>query len=150
YRLRNVTVAPTGDTLFIAVDNSCCTLGPTGAIGNSVASPAKGFILRMIYLQPLSLADSSHKVVPPAHRQDSTIRVYPNPAHGILYVDTPPRDRKPWLTQLYTVTGQLIATQESYQDHFTVSTQNIQPGIYILRISDGIATTTTRKVLIAK
>jgi glucose/arabinose dehydrogenase len=30
YRLRNITVAPTGDTLFVAVDNSCCTLGPPG------------------------------------------------------------------------------------------------------------------------
>lgn len=149
YRLRNVTVAPTGDTLFIAVDNSCCTLGPTGTIGNSVASPAQGFILRMVYLQPLSLADSSHKFIPPVHPQDSSIRVYPNPAHGILYVDTPPPDRKPWQAQLYTTTGQLLATQTAYQDHFAINTQNIHTGIYILRISNGIAMT-TEKVLITQ
>ena len=149
YRLRNVTVAPTGDTLFIAVDNSCCTLGPTGAIGNSVASPAQGFILRMIYLQPLALADSSHKVIPPTRLEDTAIRVYPNPAHGTLFVDTPHGDRKPWQTQLYTTTGQLLTTQIAWQDHFTINTQNIPTGLYLLRISNGVRTT-TKKVFLSQ
>ncbi len=88
YRLRNVTVSPTGDTLFVAVDNSCCTLGPTGSIGNNIASPATGFILRMAFLTTLSLPDSTTKG--PPDQQTSHIRIYPNPAHGLLYIDTPP------------------------------------------------------------
>jgi len=151
YRLRNVTVAPTGDTLFIAVDNSCCTLGPTGTIGNSVASPAQGFILRMIYLQPLSLADSSHKIIPPAHPQDSSIRVYPNPAHGMLYIDAPQYYRKPWLAQLYTTTGQLLLTQQAYADHFTIDTHALEPGLYLLHLSNGAGMSmVTKKVLIGQ
>jgi PQQ-dependent dehydrogenase (s-GDH family) len=151
YRLRNVTVAPTGDTLFIAVDNSCCTLGPTGTIGNSVASPAPGFILRMVYLSTLALADSAHPVVPPAHPIDSTIRVYPNPAHGLFYVDAPPMERQPWLVQLYTVTGELVVTQASYADHFAVPVQGLPTGIYLLRLTNGAGTVAaTQKIFVSQ
>ena len=150
YRLRNVTVAPTGDTLFIAVDNSCCTLGPTGTIGNSVATPAAGFILRMVYLTTLALPDTAHAIVP-AQAPPNGIRVYPNPAHGILYVDTPPQDRKPWLVQLYTTTGQLITTQAAYEDHFPLNIQNVQPGIYLLRLTNGAGVTaSTQKILVSQ
>ncbi|HEV2482749.1 MAG TPA: PQQ-dependent sugar dehydrogenase [Puia sp.] len=146
YRLRNVTIAPTGDTIFVAVDNSCCTLGPTGTIGNSVATPAAGFILRMVYLTTLAL-DTTHTIVPD-QPQPTGIRVYPNPAQGTLYVDTPPEDRKPWLVQLYTTTGQLIKTAASYQDHFTLDIQNIHTGIYILRLTNGTGMSMTSRVLI--
>ena len=145
YRLRNITVAPTGDTLFIAVDNSCCTLGPTGTIGNSVATPAAGFILRMVYLSTLALPDTTKTIIP-AEAQPSGIHVYPNPAHGQFYVDTPPQDRKPWLVQLYTTTGQLITTQAAYEDHFSMNVQGVQPGIYLLRLTNGsgLAAPTTK------
>lgn len=143
YRLRNVTVAPTGDTLFIAVDNSCCTLGPTGVLGNSVATPAAGFILRMVYMpDPLALPDTAKAI----HRepQATKLHVYPNPAHGMLYVDAPPGPRKPWIVKLYTTTGQLLRTQLAYQDHFSVNVQGLASGIYLLRIiNDEGATETT-------
>ena len=150
YRLRNITVAPTGDTLFIAVDNSCCTLGPTGTIGNSVATPAAGFILRMVYMSVLALPDTTHAIVP-APTATTAIRVYPNPAHGTLYIDTPPKNRKPWLVQLYTVTGQVVTTQADYEDHFALNIQNCKPGMYLLHLvdADGI-TMPTQKIFIGQ
>jgi aldose sugar dehydrogenase len=150
YRLRNLTIAPTGDTMFIAVDNSCCTLGPTGTIGNSVATPAAGFILRMVYLTTLALPDTTHAIVP-AQSQTAGIHVYPNPAHGVFYIDTPPEDRKPWLIQLYTTTGQLITTQASYEDHFPVNVQGVPPGIYLLRLTNGAGIAApTQKIFISQ
>jgi PQQ-dependent dehydrogenase (s-GDH family) len=132
YRLRNVTVAPTGDTLFVAVDNSCCTLGSSGTIGNSVASPNLGFILRMVYLSPLPLHDNSQKRPPtPA----PSLKIYPNPAHDQLYIDAPAGARKPWTAQLYTVTGQWVATKLSTQDQFTMEVGGLQPGVYMLRLA---------------
>ena len=136
YRLRNVTVSPMGDTLFVAVDNSCCTLGPTGTIGNSVASPATGFILRMAFMTTLALPDSAQKR--PPDQETTIIHAYPNPAHGLLYVDAPPGERKPWLAQLYTTAGQLLVDKAAYADSFTLDIQGIPPGLYFLRLYSGL------------
>ena len=105
YRLRDITVSPAGDTLFVSVDNSCCTLGPTGTIGNSVPSPAQGFILRLVYLTPLAL-DSVYKTPPqPTTAQQPPALIYPNPAHGQMNVTCAPGQRKPLLMQLYSISG---------------------------------------------
>jgi hypothetical protein len=149
YRLRNITVSPAGDTLFVSVDNSCCTLGPTGTIGNSVASPAQGFILRMVYLQPLAL-DSVYKTPPqqPAAQQPPAV-IYPNPAHGFLNVAVAEGQRKPLLIQLYSIDGNLVQAQQSWEDQSTLNIQSCQPGVYVLRLTNGAAVPVlTQKVLI--
>jgi PQQ-dependent dehydrogenase (s-GDH family) len=150
YRLRNITVAPTGDTLFIAVDNSCCTLGATGIIGNSVPSPALGFILRMIYVTPLALSDSAgRKPPPPTATQQPPATVYPNPAHGVLYVDGAPGQRMPWLAQLYTIAGEPVLSMQTYENQFSMNIRACQPGVYILRLSNGAGMPVlTQKVLV--
>ena len=140
YRLRNITVAPTGDTLFVAVDNSCCTLGPTGTIGNSVASPATGFILRMVYLTTLALPDSGYKtpLQPPAAPVPA-VTVHPNPAHGMLYVTGGGGQRMPWRAQLMTITGQMVLDQQTYDEDFSMNIAGCQPGVYVLRLFNGAA-----------
>jgi PQQ-dependent dehydrogenase (s-GDH family) len=150
YRLRNITVSPTGDTLFVAVDNSCCTLGATGTIGNSVASPALGFILRMVYITTLALPDSAGKKPPPPPvTQQPPATVYPNPAHGLLYVDGAPGQRKPWLAQLFTITGEPIVSEQTYEDRFSINIETCPPGVYVLRLFNGTGIPVlTQKVLV--
>jgi PQQ-dependent dehydrogenase (s-GDH family) len=149
YRLRNITVSPAGDTLFISVDNSCCTLGPTGTIGNSVASPAEGMILRMVYLAPLAL-DSVYKIPPQqATVQQPPALVYPNPAHAQMNVSCAPGQRKPFLIQLYTVGGNLVQSQQSWEDQSTLNIQGCAPGVYVIRLTNGAEVPVlTQKVLI--
>ncbi|HTI94695.1 MAG TPA: PQQ-dependent sugar dehydrogenase [Puia sp.] len=168
YRLRNITVAPTGDTLFVAVDNSCCTLGTSGTIGNSVASPNLGFILRMVYVTPLSLPGHGKGGGPGSgpgagagpgsaatdqgadvNRGAAPARAYPNPAHGSIRIEGRTGDRKPWLANLYTVAGQLVAARGSYENNFTLDLGGVQPGVYILRLFNGIgAPVLIQKVLV--
>jgi quinoprotein glucose dehydrogenase len=138
YRLRTITVSPTGDTLFIGVDNSCCTLGPTGAIGNSVATPAPGFILRMVSLTTLSLPNTARPGPPPPPTEEVPgIRVYPNPVHGLLYIDGRPAERKPWLAQLYSVTGRMLVAKQTFEDHFSMDLEGVPTGVYFLRLFNG-------------
>jgi PQQ-dependent dehydrogenase (s-GDH family) len=145
YRLRNITVAPTGDTLFLAVDNSCCTLGTTSTLGNSISTPDPGFILRMVYVTPLNLP--AHPK--PVTRAAAPARAYPNPAHGSIRIEGRAGDRKPWLASLYTVTGQLVTTRGSYEDNFTMDLGGVQPGMYILRLFSGTgASALIQKVLV--
>ena len=149
YRLRNVALSPSGDTIFLAVDNSCCTLGPTGTIGNSVASPAKGFILRMTYVTTLSLSDTARRAKGPPLLDVSTVRVFPNPAHGMLRISGPPGVRKPWRAQLFSMMGQMVASQESYDDGFSLDIGGVAAGVYVLRLYDGAGSAAvTKKVLV--
>ena len=169
YRLRNIAVAPTGDTLFLGVDNSCCTLGAAGAIGNSAASPALGFILRMVYLTPLALPGKgpggsgggepgtpggegefgSTAAGGEAWTTGTRGRIYPNPAHGTLWVKARGGARKPWLATIYTTTGQLMLSRESYDDKFALDIRGIAPGLYILRLFSGAGINVlTEKILV--
>ncbi|MBS1662853.1 MAG: PQQ-dependent sugar dehydrogenase, partial [Bacteroidetes bacterium] len=129
YRLRNVTVAPSGDTLFLAVDNSCCTLGAAGVIGNSAPSPATGYILRMVYLTTLALQEHAkgRGAVQPA-------KVYPNPAHGVLNVETESTLARPLRVELCTITGLPVLTREADSNKFSLNIGAIHPGVYILRL----------------
>jgi PQQ-dependent dehydrogenase (s-GDH family) len=146
YRLRNVTVVPTGDTLFLAVDNSCCTLGTSGILGNSVASPNLGFILRMVYLTTLPL-DTTRKATPVVTAPAA--RIYPNPAHGLLYIDAPTGELTPWTAQLYSVTGQALLMESTGAQQFTLDIHGLKPGVYILRLTSAAnATSLINKVLI--
>jgi hypothetical protein len=132
YRLRNLTLSPAGDTLFVAVDNSCCTLGASGTIGNSVASPNLGFILRMVYLTTLALPDTARKAPPP--RTSRLPRVYPNPAHGELFIAPPADGLKPFTAQLYSVAGQLLRSQTTGTGTLRMDIRDVQPGVYFLRL----------------
>ncbi len=136
YRLRNIAIAPTGDTLFVAVDSSCCTLGATSKIGSSIASPNLGFILRLVYLHTLALPDSSH-VTQPVPRAAQT-RVYPNPVHEVLFVSTAADGPKPWYANLYTTTGGRVRTKTAYDSNFQIDIKGLPPGIYILHLQDRI------------
>jgi PQQ-dependent dehydrogenase (s-GDH family) len=135
YRLRNITVAPTGDTLFVAVDNSCCTIGSNSVIGNSVASPDLGFILRMVYLTTLPLDTSKKKLPVP----DETVHyhVYPNPATEMINIQNPPGIRRPILARLYEMTGSLVLEKLSSDELFSLDVRGLVPGIYILRLING-------------
>ena len=62
YRIRDLAIAPTGDTLFLAIDSSGSTSGPTGGFsGATVATKTPGHILRMVYhTLPARNASKSH------------------------------------------------------------------------------------------
>jgi PQQ-dependent dehydrogenase (s-GDH family) len=147
YRLRNITVAPTGDTLFVAVDNSCCTIGPNSVIGSSVASPDLGFILRLVYMTTLPL-DSAKGKEPPT---EATIhyQVYPNPATETIYIQSPPGVRRPLLAALYDITGHLVEEKQSSDGNFSMDVRGFAPGIYVLRLNNGYDMgVLTQKILI--
>ncbi|HEX9510714.1 MAG TPA: PQQ-dependent sugar dehydrogenase [Puia sp.] len=135
FRLRNVTVAPTGDTLFVAVDNSCCAIDASGTLGTSVPNLHKGFILRMVYMTTLDLKGGDHKILPEPSL--TTCKVYPNPAHRTLYVTTSPGERRPLTAGLYDITGRVLRRMETADDHFSIDVHDLLPGIYVFRLLNG-------------
>jgi PQQ-dependent dehydrogenase (s-GDH family) len=148
-RLRNITVAPTGDTLFVAVDNSCCAIDSAGTLGTSVANPPyKGYILRMIYLKTLGLPGAGTDG-PPVIPQPMALRVFPNPVRRILYVDGIGGQRKPMIAFLYDMAGQLLLKKISSDDSFSIDVHSFSPGTYVLRVmNDYSIPLLTEKILI--
>ena len=85
YRIRDLAIAPTGDTLFLAIDSSGSTSGPTGGFtGKQVATKTPGYILRMVYLTvlPTGAKEPPH----PKSEKINTTLVYPNPATDHIHV----------------------------------------------------------------
>ncbi|MDR3716352.1 MAG: PQQ-dependent sugar dehydrogenase [Puia sp.] len=149
YRLRNITIAPTGDTLFVAVDNSCCTLGNPGIIGNSVASPGQGYILRLVYLTVLALKGNPPPEGPSPGDKPSGVKVYPNPASKYLRVDCSGEVRNPLLVRLYDMTSRLVFEEQSAGDSFTLDIHTLKTGIYIFKLYDhGAQLITTEKIVV--
>ena len=150
-RLRQVTVSPTGDTLFVSVDNSCCAIDSAGTLGTSVSNPPyKGYILRMVYMVTLNLSDEGGRPLQPAPPQSDRYKVYPNPARRTVYVEAPTHGRKPCIAALYDLTGKLLLSRQSADDHFSLDVQGVAPGVYVLRIVDGYAVPLlTEKLLVS-
>ncbi|HZE85775.1 MAG TPA: PQQ-dependent sugar dehydrogenase [Puia sp.] len=134
-RLRNVTIAPTGDTLFVSVDNSCCAIDSAGNFGTAANPEFKGFILRMVYLTTLAL----HDTVPAIHGENAQdqYKVWPNPATRTIYIKGKTGARLPLFAQLYDITGKPVMEKTAPGDDFSLDVQGLVPGIYILRISNG-------------
>jgi hypothetical protein len=156
-RLRHVTVAPTGDTLFVSVDNSCCAIDSSGTLGTSISNPSyKGYILRMIYLTTLNLGepggDKPGQQGGPGAGGPSApaaCKVYPNPAHDVLYVEGASHERKPLLATLYDITGKPLRQLETSDDDFSLDIHSLSPGIYVFRLQNGYSVPLlTEKILV--
>jgi PQQ-dependent dehydrogenase (s-GDH family) len=149
YRIRDLAIAPTGDTLFLAIDSSGSTSGPTGGFtGSTVATKTPGHILRMVYMQTLPETPQ-----PPIPRKDKIITtiVFPNPATDHLEVLCRDLLQQPFVVSLYDVSGRMMLTESFASSHFIVRLDRIPPGLYIFKMTDGGGNqVTTQKILVLK
>ena len=148
YRIRDIAIAPTGDTIFLAIDSSGSTSGPTGGFtGAQVATKTPGHILRMVFLQVLPV-QPYYVPIKAVNNRDATL-IYPNPATTYLRVVTKSGLHKPFLAQLYDISGRMVLQFTTDQDNFTIDVGKFKPDIYVLRLYDGFGVNiTTQKVVI--
>jgi PQQ-dependent dehydrogenase (s-GDH family) len=146
-RVRDIAVNPHGDTLYLAIDKSGQTSGPTGGFnGGGVATQNAGFILRMVYLMPVLNTKEKHGL-PPASR--TYVKIYPNPATKVLYIDSKRGTSKPLRVQLIDRSGKVVLDNTSTKDYFIIGLEGIHPGMYIFRLynGNGIVITTEKLVV---
>ena len=149
YRIRDLAIAPTGDTLFLAIDSTGSTSGPTGGFtGSQVATKTPGHILRMIYLQTLPIVPTPP--IPKEQKINTTI-VFPNPATDHLEVLCRDLLQEPFHVFLYDVSGRILLSEIYNSSHFMVRLNNIPQGLYIFKMLDGNGVNvTTLKILVLK
>lgn len=147
-RIRDIAIAPSGDTLFFAIDKSGSTSGPTGGFSgasNSTRNP--GYILRMVYLYSILPLPDYVPQRPVNNRAD--IKVFPNPASQVLYVHGKRGLHKPLMAQLVNMTGVIVRTHSSSNDDFSIPLAGISPGMYIFRLYNGYGVLmTTEKIIV--
>jgi hypothetical protein len=148
YRIRDLAIAPTGDTLFLAIDSSGSTSGPTGGFsGATVATKTPGHILRMVYLpNPLETPD---KPVLKKKEKINTTVVFPNPASDHLEVICRDLLQQPFTVSMFDMSGRILLTEIFTGSHFIVQLENIPPGLYIFKMLDGNGSVVTiQKILV--
>jgi PQQ-dependent dehydrogenase (s-GDH family) len=148
YRVRDLAIAPTGDTIFLAIDSSGSTSGPTGGFtGAQTPTKTPGHILRMVYLEVLPLRPD---YVPEkqVNNREATL-IYPNPASKVLHVLCKSGMRKPYLVQLFDISGRIVLQETKDQDNFVLDISFYKPGVYILRLYNGNdVSINTQKIII--
>jgi len=150
YRIRDLAIAPTGDTLFLAIDSSGSTSGPTGGFsGSTVATKTPGHILRMVYLpNPL---ETPEKIAIHGKDQINTTIIFPNPATDHLEVLCRDLLKQPFSVSLFDMSGRMVLTEKFGANHFIVQLQNIPPGLFVFRMEDGKGNNVaTQKILVLK
>ncbi len=150
YRIRDLAIAPTGDTLFLAIDSSGSTSGPTGGFsGATVSTKTPGHILRMVYL-PVLLETQPVSPVPGKDQILTTI-VFPNPATDHLEVLCSDQVRPPFTVAMYDMSGRSLLTEMFDSNHFSVQVNHLPAGLYIFKMQDRNGTSvTTQKILIVR
>src|SRR5579862_3829004 len=136
YRIRDLAIAPTGDTLFLAIDSSGSTSGPTGGFtGSTVNVTNPGFILRMIFIKTLALEPYTPVQNPVNNR--TSVLVFPNPVTKTLKILSASGSHKPLTAQLFDVSGRLMMVKVTSDDSFTMDVGNFPNGVYIFRLYNG-------------
>ncbi len=149
YRIRDLAIAPTGDTLFLAIDSSGATSGPTGGFtGTKVNTKSPGHILRMVFLQVLPITSNDPPAKPVNNRTE--MLVYPNPTSKYLHVLCKSGLHKPLLIQLFDISGRMVMQQTTDRDNFTLDLGNYKPGVYIFRLYNGQGVNiNTKKIVVS-
>ncbi|HEY4155201.1 MAG TPA: PQQ-dependent sugar dehydrogenase, partial [Puia sp.] len=148
YRIRDLAIAPTGDTIFLAIDSSGSTSGPTGGFtGKQIATKTPGHILRMVYLTVLP--DGAKEPIHPKTEKINTTLVYPNPATDHIHVLCRDILQSPFRVQLFDMSGRIILSQTFTGNSFDVPLRNVREGLYVFRLFDALDNVVvTRKILV--
>jgi PQQ-dependent dehydrogenase (s-GDH family) len=148
YRVRDIAIAPSGDTIFLAIDSTGSTSGPTGGFsGAQTATKTPGHILRMVFLETLPIVENP--VPEKAVNNREAMLVYPNPASTTVHVLCKSGMRKPLLVQLYDISGRMVMQETQEQDQFQINVSQYRAGVYVLRIYNGNQINiTTQKIVI--
>lgn len=133
-RYRDIAFNATNQAFYIATDNSGSTSGPGSGWTSTLDNP--GAILEFQYTGSVLALDDDPRAGPPAVNRNS-IKVYPNPANDLVNISMKKNIRKPFRAEIYDLNGRLRRQLTSMKYDFTLALNNLEPGVYVLKISNG-------------
>lgn len=119
-RLRDLCISPDGLKIYVSCDMS------------SQSNMYKGRILEFSYAgatSVLSINDSLFTYV-----RNTQIKIFPNPASKILFVQSVKTAISPLHYSIYDINGKLVLNGKSNNDYFSVNIESLNSGIYIFKL----------------
>ncbi|MBS1496052.1 MAG: PQQ-dependent sugar dehydrogenase [Bacteroidetes bacterium] len=129
-RLRDIAIGKDGVTFYIITDSVGQTSGPTTGQQNVLNN--RGSILVYKYIGTLLNIENTPPV--PVTAPQPLVKIYPNPASKIIYVDTRRNVPKPVIYQIYDMTGRLSLSGKSSRDNFTIDVGRLSKGVYNIKL----------------
>lgn len=133
-RFRDIAFSPDGLSIFVAIDSSDVTSGPTAT--NPSVSVNRGSIMRFTYLTggilPVRDPVRPHEEIPRFN-----VTAYPNPASKYLYILFEGSVHKPVRYQLFDISGKLVSEAQTSDVNFIVNVEKFRKGVYVLKVYNG-------------
>lgn len=139
WRVRDVAIDPVANngTLWVVIDSTGSTSGPTGGFnGSSTSTKDGGKVLKLTYKTLITLPLNTNPLNKPPVVKD-LVQIFPNPANNNLYIHGKKNLRKPLLAQVCDIYGRVLKQQTSFQNDFTIDVSRLKPGSYLLKLFNG-------------
>lgn len=134
-RLRDLCISPDGLKIYVSCDMS------------SQSNTYQGRILEFSYAGPTSVLAINDSVF--TYIRNSEIKVFPNPASEILYVQSIKTINNPIRYSVYDLNRKLLLKGKSYNDYFSINIETLSSGIYILKLYNAYnIEVLTRKIIV--
>lgn len=139
WRVRDVAIDPVANngTLWVVMDSTGSTSGPTGGFnGSSTATKDGGKVLKLTYKTLITLPLNTNPLSRPPVVTD-LVQIFPNPVQNTLNVHGKKNLRKPLLVQVCDIYGRVLQQQTSFQNDFTIDVSGLKSGSYLFKLFNG-------------
>jgi PQQ-dependent dehydrogenase (s-GDH family) len=132
-RYRDIAFSPDGYKIYLAVDSSSITSGPSAT--NPVVSTNRGSILEFTYVSGGVLALQNVVNIVPT-KKNYVLSISPVPTNNLLNVKLKSGTAKPLHYELKDLTGMIVLQGEKAVDDFSLSLLPLKAGMYFLQLID--------------
>lgn len=139
WRVRDIAINPVSNsgTLWVVIDSTGSTSGPTGGFnGSSSSTKDGGKVLKLTYKTLITLPLNTNPLSKPPVVTD-LVQIFPNPAKTTVYIHGKKNLRKPLLVQICDIFGRVLKQETSFQNDFSVDVSSLKPGSYLLKLYNG-------------
>lgn len=140
WRIRDIAIHPIANSgkFWVVIDSTGSTSGPTGGFnGSSTSTRDGGKVLMLTYKTLITLALNENSLVVSGQLKDE-VKIFPNPVQELLYIRSKPGTRKPITAQVYNLSGNKLFEQTGYSGSFNINVGSMLPGLYVIRLINGI------------
>ncbi len=140
WRIRDIAIHPVSNSgkLWVIIDSTGSTSGPTGGFnGSSTSTRDGGKVLMLTYKTLLTLALNEEPLIVPGVTKES-IRIFPNPAKELLYVNGQNGIRKPITVQIYNLNGNKLFEKTGNSVNPRIGISSLSSGMYVVRAINGL------------
>ena len=118
--------------------------GPTGETGNDSDADGVPFILNRPGLPPVLASSATFDIqtgIAGNKPKRSSLRVYPNPAHSVLHVESSLKNGNAAVIEIFDISGRRQYLNSGTElsrgnGEILISLNTLRPGIYMLKISN--------------